>query len=127
MKSPWPSNYRPEIDVKPELDAIQGSYFQSLNNILRWIVELGRADLCMETSTMTSMMALPCQGHLEVLFHMFTFLTIHHNGVMVFDPTVPDIDEEKFPSEDWSVTAYGNCTEDVPPNAPKPHGIGFTM
>ena len=27
----------------------------------------------------------------------------------------------------WSATPYGECTEDIPGNAPEPRGIGFTM
>ena len=126
-KSPWPCNYRPETDISPELTELKASYFQSLIGILRWIVELGRADICMETSAMASMMAMPRKGHLHALFHMFAFLKNKHNGVMVFDPTVPDIDESAFPEQDWSATAYSGCKEDIPPNAPKPRGIGFTM
>ena len=126
-KSPWPSNYRPEIDVTPELTPAQASYYQSLIGVLRWIVELGRIDICMETSAMASMMALPRQGHLKVLFHMFAFLKQRHNGVMVFDPTEPDIDLTKFPNEDWTATAYRQCHEDIPLNAPKSRGIGFSM
>jgi hypothetical protein len=126
-KSPWPSNYRPEIDVTPELSSVYASYYQSLIGILRWIVELGRGDICMETSAMASMMALPREGHLNTLFHMFSFLKTKHNAVMVFDPTVPEIDESQFPIQDWSATSYGTCVEDIPPNAPEPRGIGFTM
>ena len=126
-KSPWPSNYRPEIDVSPELSPNKASYYQSLIGILRWIVELGRADICMETSAMASMMALPRKGHLKVLFHMFAFLKMKHNGVMVFDPSEPTIDESQFKHDDWSATSYGECKEDIPSNAPKPRGIGFTM
>jgi hypothetical protein len=126
-RSPWPSNYRPEIDISSELSPTQASYYQSLIGILRWIVELGRADLCMETSAMASMMALPRQGHLNAVFQMFAFLKSKHNGVMVFDPTVPTVDETKFPNEDWTATTYGTCSEELPPNAPTPRGIGFTM
>ena len=46
---------------------------------------------------------------------------------MVFDPTEPEIDETQFSREDWSATPYGSCTEDVPPNAPEPQGVGFIM
>ena len=81
-----------------------GSYYQSLIGVLRWIVELGRADIVMETSALASMMALPREGHLTAVFHMFAFLEGKHNGVMVFDHTEPDIDESKFPNEDWSAT-----------------------
>ena len=33
--SPWPRNYRPEIDTTPELSPTKASYFQSLVGILR--------------------------------------------------------------------------------------------
>ena len=58
---------------------------------------------------------------------MFAFLKLKHNGVMCFDPSEPDIDKSQFPSEDWSALAYGKCKEELPPNAPKSRGLGFTM
>ena len=56
-----------------------------------------------------------------------SFLKSHHNAVMVFDPTPPDIDTSAFTDEDWSSTVYGECKEVIPDNAPKPRGIGFYM
>ena len=126
-KSPWSYNYRPETDISPTLSPTDAAYFQSLIGVLRWIVELGRADIAMETSALASMMAAPRIGHLQQVFRMFAFLKVKHNGVMVFDPTVPAIDESQFAREDWSATAYGECREEIPPNAPSPRGIGFTM
>ena len=126
-KSPWPTNYRPESDITSELGPKEASYYQSLIGVLRWIVELGRGDLAMEVSAMASMMALPRQGHLNTVFQMFSFLKSKHNGVMVFDPTEPDIDLSQFPAEDWSASPYSPCKEDLPTNAPAPKGIGFTM
>ena len=61
----------------------------------------------METSALASMMALPREDRLDVVFHMFAFLKRKHNGVMFFDPTEPEIDINKFPREDWSSTPYG--------------------
>ena len=72
--SPWPRNYRPESDVTPELSSEESSYFQLLIGTMRWIVELGRADLVVETTTLASMIACPREGHLNALFHMFPFL-----------------------------------------------------
>ncbi len=127
-KSPWPANFRPESDTSPVLSDTNAAYFQSLIGILRWIVELGRADLVMETSAMASMMAMPRENHLKVLYQMFAFLKAKHNGVMVFDPTEPFVDESQFKSnEDWSATPYGDCKETLPPNMPEPRGMGFTM
>ena len=127
VRSPWPTNYRPEADVTPELSPIKATYFQSVIGVLRWIVELGRADIAMETSALASMMAMPRVGHLYAVFYMFAFLKANHNGVMVFDPTEPDIDQSQFPTQDWSASAYGECKEEIPPNAPRARGLGFTM
>ena len=61
---------------------------------------------------MTSIMALPREGHLSVLLKTF-FLKSKHNGVTVFDLTEPEIDQTQFPTEDWSVRPYGLCKEDI--------------
>ena len=126
-KSPWTSDYRPETDVSPGLPPLKAAYFQSLIGVLRWIVELGRVDITMEVSAMASMMAMPREGHLEQLFHMFAFLNVKHNSAMVFDPSVPDIDDSQFVREDWTASPYGECKEEVPSNMPPPKGIGFYM
>ena len=127
VKSPFSTNYRPEIDTTPELSPKEAAYYQSLIGILRWIVELGRIDIAVEASMMASCMAMPRKGQLEQLFHMFAFLKNKHNSEMVFDPSEPNIDESLFPSEIWTDTVYGNCSEDIPTNAPEPRGFGFKM
>jgi hypothetical protein len=119
-KSPWSTDYRPEIDTTPELEPEEALYYQSLIGVLRWIVELGQGDICMEVSAMVSMMALPCEGHLDQLFHMFAFLKGNHNGVMVFDPSEPTIDESLFPDQDWSASLYAGSKEELPPNMCQP-------
>ena len=111
VKSPWTTDYCPEIDVTPELCPKEASYFQSLIGVLRWIVELGRGDLTIEVYALTSMMTLPCEGHLQQIFNMFAILKTNHNGVMVFDPTEPEIDESCFTQEYWSASAYRECEE----------------
>ena len=126
-KSPWTTNYRPEVDISPELGNANAAYYQSLIGILRWICELGRVDITMETSAMASMMASPREGHLNQLYRMFAFLKARHNGAMVFDPTVPDINDTLFQREEWSATAYSTKREEIPGNMPTPRGIGFLM
>jgi hypothetical protein len=76
---------------------------------------------------MASCMALPRQGHLEQLFHIFAYLKTHHNSEMVFDPSEPTIEETSFEREDWKHTVYGNCSEEIPPNAKPPRGYGFKI
>ena len=60
----------------------------------------------MDVSAMASMMALPHEGHLSVVFQTLSFLNRKHNLVPVFDPTEPSIDKNQLPTEDWSATPY---------------------
>jgi len=53
-EAPFKTGYRPEIDVSRELVGDEASYCQSLIGILRWIVELGQIDICLEVSLMRS-------------------------------------------------------------------------
>ena len=126
--APFSTGYRPELDISPELDSKDITYYQSLIGILRWIVELGRVDITAEVSMMASHMALPRQGHLEQLFHIFAFLKYHHNSEMVFDPSEPDIDYDLlFPKESWKDTVYGIGVEEIPSNIPEGRGFGFRI
>ena len=77
----------------------------------------------MEVSAMASQMALPRKKHLDVLFQMFGFLKSKHNSQMVFDPSIPEIDEKCFVKQDWSASAYGECEEIIPENAPESHVV----
>ena len=101
--------------------------YQSLIGILRWMVELGRADITAGVSMMASCMAMPRQGHLEQLFHIFAYLRNKHNSQMVFDLSDPNVDMSLFPVEDWTNTVYGDCKEDSPPNMPEPRGFEPTI
>ena len=42
---PWPSLYRPELDVTNELDLKLTNRFQQLIGVLIWSIELGRIKL----------------------------------------------------------------------------------
>lgn len=47
-ETPLKTSYRPELDVSPELKPEDANYYQSVIGVLRWIVELGRVDICLE-------------------------------------------------------------------------------
>ena len=102
--APMSTNYRPEIDISTELDAAGALYYQSLIGVLRWIVELGIVGICCEVSMLSSCLALPRQGHLQQLLHIFSYLEKHHNTELVFDPSNPYIDIQiSFPSKTGQV------------------------
>ena len=70
-RTPLSSGYRPELDTSPELKPEGLQRYQELISILRWAVELGRVDILLETTLMSTHLALPRRGHLEQLHHIF--------------------------------------------------------
>ena len=120
--TPLSHGYRPELDTSEGLSPSDATHFQSLIGILRWMVELGRVDLCTEVSMMSSHLALPRKGHLQELYHMFGYLKKHHDAEMPFNPTPPTMDLNQFARQDWSRSIYGEPGEELPPNMPKPLG-----
>ena len=129
VETPLPTAYRPELDVSPVLEPRHSAYYMSLIGILRWMVELGRVDICLEVSEMSSFMAMPREGHLEQLFHIFGHLKKYHNTELVFDPSDPIMDRSKFQRRDWTSSEFGHLEgkEVLPPNMPQPRGLGFVM
>ena len=102
MKAPTSlaSGYCPEIDISQELAGTDVSYLHSLIGVLHQIVELGRADICIEVSVVSLYLALPCEGHMKELYHIFAYFKKHHNAKMVSTPTPCDFDETLFDSKD---------------------------
>jgi hypothetical protein len=60
-KRPYPSTYRPEIDVSEELDDENVQRFQELIGVLRWAVELGRIDIMTEVSCLSQHLCSPIE------------------------------------------------------------------
>ena len=118
---PSPLNYAPELDTTPELNAGQATFYQSQVGVLRWCVELGRVDIITEVSELASYLAMPREGHLEAIFHLFNYLHKKHNARIVFDPSYPVVDMSVFKECDWKAF-YGDVKEAIPPNAPPPRG-----
>ena len=117
--APFPRDYAPELDICPELGPKRANYYRSLMGVLQWMVEIGRVDMIIEASMMVSQLAMPREGHLECLYHMFAYLSIKHNSIMVFDPTYPDIDMSPFKECEWK-TFYASSKETIPGNVFEP-------
>ena len=70
-ETPLQTSHRPEIDTTSELSPTDAMYYQSIIGMLQCVVELGRVDICLEVSMMSSHLAFPREGHLEQLYHIF--------------------------------------------------------
>ena len=85
VETPMRSTYRPELDISEELSSSDASYYQSLIGLLWWIAKLGRVDVCLEVSMMSSHSALPRKGHMEQVMQIVGYLRKYHNAELVFD------------------------------------------
>ena len=106
------------------MEAELSNWYMHLIGMLQWMVEIDQVDiLTEEVSLMLSYMAMPREGHLDAVLHIFGYLKIKYNSRMAFDPTVPYYDKTSFQECDWK-EFYGDVREAIPTNAPEPRGKG---
>jgi hypothetical protein len=121
IRQVFPMDYCPEMDISDPLDPKCSSFYQHLIGVMRWMVELSRIDIVTEISLLSSHLAYPRVGHLEVALHVMGYLKQKHNTRLVFDPTYPTIDRDFFPQYDWT-EFYGDVEEAIPSDMPMPLG-----
>ena len=123
-KSPMSTQYIPELDNTPELNANDVQLYQELIGILRWASEIGRVDILHELTLLSSYQASPREGHLEQIYHIFGYLKGKGKMTLYFDPALPPIDPSSFTgsSADAFRTIYRGAQEQKPDNAPEPRG-----
>ena len=125
--TPMSSGYYPEEDSSPELDEDGITLFQELVGTLRWAVEIGRVDILTELSMLSSHQASPREGHLEQIYHMFSFLKKNPKLTLYFDPQEPEIDPSWFNGDSVDVfrDQYRDAEEQLPDVhlCPEPRGV----
>jgi hypothetical protein len=60
---------------------------------------------------------MPHEGHLDDVYHLLEYLSLHHNARVVFDPTYPDDYIRAFIKTDWN-TMYGDVKKAILSNFP---------
>jgi hypothetical protein len=119
--TPMVGEYHPSDDVSAELTAAGLHYYQELIGVLRWAVEIGRLDILLEVALLSTHLALPRQGHLEQVYHIFGYLKQSPRRRLYLDPDYPMISEERFTKYEWT-DFYKYAEEAQPPNMPTPRG-----
>ena len=82
--SPMEEKDHPELDHSAELDAVGIKQYQSLIGALQWLVTLGRFDILLGVTTMSSYRAAPRIGHLERLKRMYGYIKKNPDGAIRF-------------------------------------------
>ena len=119
--TPMTPNYRPELDYSPFLHDKPAQYYMELIGILRWIAELGRMDIMVDVSMLSSFTMQPRIGHLDQVFHIFGYLKRNKRATLIFDESRVNWNEASFQTHDWT-DFYRDTKELLPPNAPPPRG-----
>ena len=70
---------------------------------------------------MSTHLALPQQGQLEQLYHIFGYLKANPKRNLFFDPQHPKVDERAFKEYDW-YDFYRDAKERLPSDMPPPRG-----
>ena len=89
--NPFPLECEPCMDVSPLLSPDEASYFKTIIGVVMWMVELGRIEIAVEVSQLSSLLAMPRQGRLVNALHVMSYLNIKHNSRLVLDPSYPGI------------------------------------
>ena len=128
-KRPYPSTYRPEMDITSLLDDVLIQRYQHLIGILRWAIELGRIDIHTEVSCLSQHLCAPREGHLKNTYKIFRYLQRNmekNPGRIVFDPYFEKQPESVFElgakaQDEWR-DFYPDAMESMPRRMPVPMG-----
>jgi hypothetical protein len=126
VSAPFEVTCRADIDEIPVLGPEMANYSQSQIGILRWCVEFGQIEIITEVSMLSTFLCMPHEGHLDAVYHLFEYLSLHHNAKVLFDPTYPDVDMRAFIKTDWK-PMYGDVKEAIPPNNPVTRGKAIDL
>jgi hypothetical protein len=100
VSTPLSNGYHPKLDVSPLLDDEAANYYEQLIGILHWSVERGRIDTAYCVSIMSKFLVQPRQGHLNELYHLFTYLKAHDRSKIALDASRPAVNEGRFTKTD---------------------------
>ena len=113
--------YSLELDITPEIDTDDTRLCQAWVQILLWAVELGRLNIHLEVSLISSHVANHRRWYLKEILHIFADLKKRNKLTIAFNPRHPSIDEEISIDCNWK-DFYPDAQKAIPNNLPKPRG-----
>ena len=120
--SPLEKGDHPELDTSPLIGEDGIKKYQSLIGALQWVVTLGRFDIAAAVMTMSSFRVAPRDGHLDRVKRIYGYLNKMRHAATRFRVKKPDLSSIPIPVYDWEKSIYGNVTEEIPNDIPKPYG-----
>ena len=124
--SPLEPNDHPELDESELLDDEGIQQYQSLIRCLQWAISLGRFDISVSVTSMSSYRAAPRRGHLDRVKRICGYLYKMKDAKLRFRTNRPDFTDLPTEKPDWS-SVYGKVKELLPDDAPAPLGRTVTL
>ena len=84
--------YNTQLNMIPEIDQGADSHYLSIISTLRWMIKLRRIIIITKGSLLSSHVALPREGHLDVAVHVMAHVGKRCNSRLVNDSLYPEID-----------------------------------
>jgi hypothetical protein len=125
--SPLEKGDHPEIDESDFLDDTGTQQYQSLVGALQWAVSIGRFDITTAVMTLSSFRAMPRRGHMDRIKRIYGYLAKMKDGVIRIRTGEPDYSALPDQEFDWDKSVYGNVSEMLPSDAPRPLGKYVTL
>jgi hypothetical protein len=120
--SPLEPNDHPEIDDTPLCGQKEIDNYLTFIGQLQWLISLGRFDIFTATMTMSRFRAAPRSGHIERIKRIYGYLYKFKEGAIRYRVNNPDMSNYPIKDYDWTRSVYGNVSEVLPKDAPKPLG-----
>ncbi|GAX24495.1 hypothetical protein FisN_18Lu065 [Fistulifera solaris] len=123
LSTPTNSNIVFELDDSRLLDEEEITHFQELIGILRWATELGRIDILLEVSLLSSFQAMPRWNHLQEVYRIFAFIKKNPKFSLYMSPELPKFEFMQMTRQaDDFKEHYRDAKEELPPRMLKPRG-----
>jgi Reverse transcriptase (RNA-dependent DNA polymerase) len=126
--SPLEKGNHPETnDILEFLDATGTQQFQSLIGALQWSVSIVWCDVTTAVMTMSSFCAMPHLRHMTHVKWMYGYLSKMKDSIIHIRTGEPDYSARPDQEFNWGKSVYGNVSEMLPSDAPKPLGKYITL
>ena len=126
--SPLVENDHPELDVSEFLDEEGIQQYQSLIGSMQWLIAIGRWDIQTAVMSLSSFRAQPRKGHLERAKRIYGYISRFKHFDIKFRTEEPEMSHfDNKVNFYWSKSIYGDHSEELPDNAPKPLGKRVTL
>ena len=122
ISSPLEKGDHPELDTSELLDQDGIQKYQSLIGALQWTVSLGRIDVNTAVMTLSSFRVEPRKGHMDRIKRVYSYLAKMKHATIRIRTEEPDLSGLPDQVFDWEKSVYGEVTELLPDDAPRPLG-----